>query len=72
MSDHASPAVAPAWYIVRPNGDVDSGEEIVAGPLADKTAADRLAESFGPDHVVRSGDALDIEGMEAAERAQPS
>lgn len=71
MSDHASPSVAPAWYIVRPNEDVDSGEEIVAGPLADKTAADRFAESFGPDHVVRSGDTLDVEGMEPTEHAQP-
>ena len=71
MSDHASPAAAPAWYIIRPNEDVESGVEIVAGPFADKTAADRLAESFGPDHVVRSGDTLDIEDMEPTERAQP-
>lgn len=70
MSEPASPPVAPAWYIVRPNDDVAGGEEIVAGPLSDKTAADRLAESFGPNHVVRSGAGLDIEGMEPAERAQ--
>jgi hypothetical protein len=72
MSEHANPRVAPTWYVVRANEDVAGGEEIVAGPLSDKTAADRLAESFGPDHVVRSGAALDTEDMEPIGRVQPS
>jgi hypothetical protein len=72
MSEHASPSGAPIWYILRANEEVSGGEEIVAGPLSDKTAADRLAESFGPNHVVRSGAALDTEDIEPTERVQPS
>jgi len=37
------------WYIV----SADNG--VVAGPIADKVAAERLAEGYGPDHVVLSG-----------------
>ena len=62
MSRDADSLGGPRWYIVRTSDDVAGGEEIVAGPLSDKTAADRLAESFGPDHVVRSGAALEETG----------
>jgi hypothetical protein len=58
MSRETQSPSESAWYIVRTKGDVAGGEEIVAGPLSEKTAADRLAESFGPDHVVRSRSAL--------------
>jgi hypothetical protein len=71
MSEHASPSGAPIWYIVRASEEVAGGEEIVAGPLSDKTAADRLAESFGPDHIVRSGAALNTEDIEPTDRVQP-
>jgi hypothetical protein len=71
MSEHSSPSGAPIWYIVRASEEVAGGEEIVAGPLSDKTAADRLAESFGPDHVVRSGAAFDTEDIKPADRVQP-
>lgn len=54
MSENGSPAGLLSWYVVSANSDV------VAGPLADKAAADRLAESFGPDHVVQSGSALEV------------
>jgi hypothetical protein len=37
------------WYVV----SADNG--VVAGPIADKVAAERLAEGYGPDHVVLSG-----------------
>jgi len=37
------------WYVV--SADID----VVAGPIADKVAAERLAEGYGPDHVVLSG-----------------
>lgn len=36
------------WYIV----SADNG--VVAGPIADKVAAERLAEGYGPGHVVLS------------------
>jgi hypothetical protein len=37
MSENGSPAGQLSWYVVSANSDV------VAGPLADKAAADRLA-----------------------------
>ena len=55
MSENERPSGQTSWYVVNANNDV------VAGPFADKAAADRLAESFGPDHVVQSGTALDPE-----------
>jgi hypothetical protein len=47
------PGHESAWYVV----SVDNG--VVAGPLADKSAAERLAVSLGLDHVVKSGPAID-------------
>jgi len=40
--DHKS----DGWYVV----SADNG--VVAGPIADRVAADRLAEGYGPGHVV--------------------
>ena len=57
MSENRSMAGQISWYVVSANNDV------VAGPLSDKAAADRLAESFGPDHVVQSGTALETDKM---------
>ena len=37
------------WYVV----SADNG--VVAGPIAERNAAERLAEGYGPDHVVLSG-----------------
>ena len=37
------------WYVVRGEG------EVVAGPFTDIAIAQRLAEGFGPDHVVVTG-----------------
>lgn len=36
------------WYVF----SADSG--VVAGPIADKVVAERLAEGYGPGHVVLS------------------
>lgn len=41
------------WYVV------SAEDGVVAGPLADKLAAERLAESLGPNHIVQSGATLD-------------
>ena len=46
------PGRESTWYVV----SADNG--VVAGPLADRSAAERLAESLGPNHVVQSGAAL--------------
>ncbi|HUO90131.1 MAG TPA: hypothetical protein VMU08_13215 [Rhizomicrobium sp.] len=40
------------WYVVRGEG------EVVAGPFSDPQTAQRLAEGFGPDHVVVPGTML--------------
>lgn len=72
MGESESLPGAPVWYVVRPSDEADGGEEIVAGPLADKTAAERLAESFGPDHVVRSGAVLDTAKTGPADPVRPS
>jgi hypothetical protein len=55
MNESERPSGQTSWYVVNANNDV------VAGPLADKAAAGRLAEGFGPDHVVQPGAALDPE-----------
>jgi hypothetical protein len=66
MSEHASPS-GPIWYIVRANEEVSGGEEIVAGPIRQDCCG-----SASPNHVVRSGAALDTEDIEPTERVQPS
>jgi hypothetical protein len=40
------------WYVVHGEG------EVIAGPFTDAATAQRLAEGFGPDHVVMPGTML--------------
>jgi hypothetical protein len=59
MTDDRKSDGETGWFIF----SADNG--VVAGPIADKVAAERLAEGYGPDHIVLSGAEVEAQAQSA-------